>query len=173
MELPFEIGQVWWMPGHVPSQVTVPCPVCFGQRAVAVTLGDGEVVGVECDACGKGFERARGVIEEWVYAPQAIQFEIAGVDSMHQDRWWVRSTTGGSAEFSTLRATETEALAASETSCAEQYEANMRRRQHHRGNVKQLTWSLAYHRKQITDHQRQIAWHQSKIDLAVESRERA
>jgi hypothetical protein len=163
-DVPFTIGQVLWMPTHLPEKVTVPCPVCAGQLAVTVILGSGEHVGVLCEACGKGFTGPLGTIEELVYEPKAVRFEIARVWSMHEGRWWVESATGGYADFADLRATEAEALAESERRCAAQLESNMQMRQRHRGNTKQHTWSIQYHRKQIADLERQIAWHRSKVE---------
>ena len=68
------------------------------------------------------------------------------------------------ARFSSLCRTEAEALAVSTTECATQAEENMRRRQHHRGRVSRATWSVQYHRANIKDLERQLAWHRAKID---------
>lgn len=160
---PFQIGDVKWLPVHQPTQVTLPCPVCAGARAVTVVLGDGERVGVLCEACGKGFDGPRGIIQEWEYAPAAARFEIARVRSMHDDRWSVESTTGGYADFNELVDTESEALAISTRKCAEQFESNMRSRQRKRKDVANATWSIRYHREQIADLQRQIRWHESRL----------
>lgn len=164
---PFALGDVLWMPAHAPTQITVPCPVCAGHLFVTIILGDGDQLAVECDACGLGFEGARGVIQEWQYAPMAIRFEIAAVSSMHQGRWSVTSTTGGYAQYEELLQTEAAALAESERRCAAQLESNMQSRQRHRRNVKKLTWTAQYHRGCIADLQRQIDWHQSKLPQAA------
>lgn len=161
--LPFTIGQALWAPTTYPEQVQSACPVCFGQLAIVVVLGDGEQVGVTCEACGKGFQCPRGVIEEWEFRPTAKPFVIAGVKSMHSDRWFVVSEDGQESELGQLCETEAEAFAESQRRCAEQHEANMRSRQHKRAATKEHGWSIQYHRKQIADLERQIAWHQSKV----------
>ena len=163
IEMPFEIGQKLWAPATSPRQVTVPCPVCAGARAVTVILGSGERVGVACDACGLGFDGARGVIKEWEYDPHTEPFEIAAVRSMRDGRWTLVSTTGTERQFDELCATEADALAVSTLKCAEIYERNMQTRQHKRAGVQRHTWSIQYHRKQIKDLERQIAWHTGKI----------
>lgn len=163
IEAPFVIGQRWWAPRVHPVQVVVPCPVCFGQLAITVVLGNGEELGVPCEACGKGFSGPLGTITEWDHAPAVSEFVIAGVKSMHADRWWLVSTTGAEVLFDDLRATEAEAMAESEKRCAENHERNMRSHQHSRRATKDAGWSVQYHRRQIADLERRIAWHQSKL----------
>lgn len=162
--IPFRVGDVKWMPAHAPEKVQTTCPICAGNLAVEVVLGTGEHVGVPCEACGKGYDGPRGYIEEWVYEPRAFRFEIAGIDSMHAERWWVNSTTGGHADVGDLRDSEDEALEVSKQRCAAQYERNMESRAHHRKRTAEHTWSIAYHRKEIADCERRIAWHKSKIE---------
>lgn len=163
MNLPFAIGQVMWMAKVYPSRVTLPCPVCAGQRAVVVELGTGERVGVPCEACGKGFNNPTGTIEEWDHDPGVERFVIASVDSMHNGRWFLQSESGARCEWDELCATEAEAMEKSVARCAEQHERNMQSRTHKRRNTKEAAWSIRYHREQIRDLEQRIAWHQSKI----------
>lgn len=169
IDVPFEIGQAWWAPRVYPEKVTVPCPVCFGKLAVVVELGDGERIGVPCEACGKGFEGPRGTIQEWAHTAGADEFVIADVKSMHHGRWWLVSTTGVEAAFEDLRASEAEALAESARRCAEQHESNMRSRQYKRKATKDASWSIQYHRKCIEDLELQIAWHRGRLLLKKRS----
>ncbi len=169
-EMPFAIGDVKWQPSHAPEKVTIPCPECAGKLAVTVILGDGERVGVPCEACGLGFNWPRGVIEEWSYTPRAIRFEIGSVSSMHDDRWTVESTSGGWGMYHELCDTEEEALTVSRQKCAEQYESNMQSRQRHKKNVARAVWSVRYHREQIKSLTQQLEWHQAKVKTHTESR---
>lgn len=163
IEAPFEVGQRWWAPKVYPTQVVLPCPVCFGQLAVTVVLGDGEEIGVPCEACGRGFDGPRGTIVEYDHAPAVDEFIIAGVKSMHGGRWWLVSTAGAEANFEDLRASESEAMVESARRCAENHERNMQSRQHKRRATANATWSIQYHRKCISDLERQIAWHQGRL----------
>lgn len=163
LEMPFAIGQVMWLPSNGAEKVRVPCPVCAGQCAVVIVLGTGEQVGVECDACGLGFEGPRGYIEEYQWTPAAVRFVIAKVERFDGERWSLRSETGAWAEWDALLPTEAEALERSRVLCAAQEESNMQSRQRKRAGVKGRSWSLQYHRNCIADLERQIQWHQSKI----------
>ncbi len=164
IDVPFEIGQEWWLPVAHPRQIEVPCPVCFGNLAVEVILGNGERVGVPCDGCGHGFDGPRGVIEEWSHEPSAQKFVIAEVSSMHGGRWALNSVTGAYAQFEDLKRTEAEAMAQAVQNAAAQEESNMRSRQRTRKNVQKSTWSVRYHREQIKDLERQLLWHRGKIE---------
>lgn len=161
--VPFAIGDVKWLPAHQPRKVEVPCPVCFGQRSVVVTLGNGEQFTVPCDGCGLGFNGPQGTVQQYEYEPLAIRFEIARVESMHDTRWWVGSVAGGSSSYADLVETKEEALAISQQKCIDQQEANMRSLQRTRSGAQRLTWSVRYHREKIADLENQLAWHRAKV----------
>ena len=163
LELPFQIGDIYWLPGFHPEQVEVPCPVCAGQKRVTLILGSGEELQVACECCSAGFLAPRGVIAEWQHEPRATKFEVAGVRSLHAGRWEVESATGGVCWFSDLCATQADALRVATTQVARQHEENMRRRQRNRREVNRVSWSVNYHRKQIAELERSIAWHRDKI----------
>ena len=163
MNTPFEIGETYWAPIGSPEKMTIPCPVCFGQLAVTVVLGDGERVGVPCEACGKGFDGPQGTIEVWEHTPSARRFVIDRVKSMWDDRWTVESEDGQTRDFSELHETEAEAFAVAVEHVRMQHERNMRTYQRRRRDVANATWSIRYHREQIKDLERQIAWHTGRI----------
>lgn len=163
LSMPFQIGQSWWLPKQSAERLLVACPVCAGNRVFTVVLGTGEQLSLPCDSCGIGYEGPRGVVTEWDWTPGAEPFVIARVDSMHNDRWWLESETGARAEFTDLCATEAEALNVSRQKCEAQHEHNMQSRQRKRKGTKKAAWTVRYHREQIADLQRQIAWHQSRI----------
>ena len=164
LEMPFEIGQQMWEALYPPTRVRVPCPVCFGQLAVTVVLGDGEHVGVPCEACGIGYDGPRGYIEEWRYEAAARPFVIAGVESMRRDDWVVKNDDGWSINYANLFATEHEALASARAQVESLMERQCDTRRHKRQEVKRALWSVRYHREQIQDLNRKIAWHRSKVE---------
>jgi len=170
--VPFAIGDVKWLPAHQPRKVEVPCPVCFGNLFVIVTLGNGEEFAVQCEGCGLGFNGPQGTIQQYQYEPSAIHFEIARVESMHDTRWRVSSVTGGSANYNELVETEEEALAISRQKCADQQEDNMRSLQRTRAGAQRLTWSVRYHNDKIADLERQLEWHLAKAQKRTRNAQR-
>jgi hypothetical protein len=170
MNMPFAIGDETWLPAPASQQVRVECPACRGTRVITFLYGgnvDPERVNMPCEACGLGFDGPRGYIEEWVSQPGATKYVIAEVMGMRsrdgETEWEVRSTEGRTAYFKDLCATEAEALAKSSEMCNEQEERNMLTRQRHKAGVKKHSWSALYHKQQIKDLERQIAWHRSRI----------
>ncbi len=166
MEFPFTIGATMYLPGCGSEQVRVVCPVCFGKLGITVVLGDGEEVGVICDACGLGFNGPRGYIEEWVQQPKVTPFVIAGIEAYRggdKPEWTLRSTDETTAYFHELHATEAEALVVATARAKDAHERNMQSRQHKKRDVKRATWTVRYHREQIADLERQLAWHRAKV----------
>jgi hypothetical protein len=163
IQLPFAIGDVFWLPVGDPQQRRETCPICAGQLAIIVRLGSGEEVGVPCEACGLGHERARGFIDEWVIAPRADRFEIFRVTGMRDGQWRVESTDGAEVDFERLFPTEEKAIDAAKKRAAEVEEQNMRSRQHKREDVKRGGWSIQYHRQCIARLEKELEWHQAKV----------
>lgn len=162
LTLPFTIGQTLWAPRTHGEKVRVTCPACLGLGVIEFKYGDG-VEAMRCDACACGYDGPRGYIEEYDFSPNVTEFVVADVESMHSGRWSLRATTGAVEYFETLCATEAEALAESVRRCAEQEERNMQSRQHKRNGKAKATWSAMYHKNQIKDLERQIAWHKSRL----------
>lgn len=162
LDAPFKIGETYWRAASGNRQVTVECPMCCGQKYVTVTLGNGEQYTVDCEACGAGFEGPRGVVQQYDRTPLAEPFEIVKIKEWREDRWLVANPTNLTAYFDTLYATEAEALAASEKRAADLMDSNMASlRKKKYGKVS--SWNIRYHKRQIKEYQKKIAWHQSKI----------
>lgn len=166
IETPFTIGGQYWRARVRAERVTIPCPVCKGKRTVRVEFGDGEMVTFDCDACGLGFDRARGFIEEYTNEPAASPFVIAGVDHFSGNCWTVRTEAGETADWSELRATEAEAMEESRRRCAENEAQNMLQRKYKRAAAGRSAWSVQYHRNQIKEAQRKVDWHSERLHVA-------
>ncbi len=170
IECPFTVGASYWVARHGAEQVRVTCPVCHGQLAITVILGDGERVVVPCESCGIGFRGPRGFIEEYVYEPNAEQVTVTGIDSIPRDMsmgddWRLRTESHGYTYAGRdLYPTQAEAYAESVRKVAEAREENMRRSCHRRNDATKRTgWTVRYHREQIKKLRDQLAWHEAKV----------
>ncbi len=167
IECPIEIGGTYWVAESNPHQVTVKCPVCAGNSWFTVILGSGEQLQVECDGCGHGYDGPRGYITEYEHEPKAKKVVIDRVSSMPtggRDEWRFYSLDGGYYYESDLFTSEADAMASAQKNAAEQRERSMETYQRKKKNTKHAGWSIRYHREQIADMQRRIAWHESKIN---------
>lgn len=164
MDTPFTIGDTYYLPHHPPTQVTVPCPTCYGAKKVTVILGNGEQVEIQCEGCGRGFDGPSGCITEYRYEPFVSTFTIASVHSMVNGEWTLKSTQGETARLTDLLTSPAEAVEQARLNAAECVDQNNRvaeaRSAAQRGN---LAWSIPYHEKCIKDNEQKIAWHRTKV----------
>lgn len=162
-ECPYKVGQVYYRPVNQPENVRIPCPVCNGNQSVEMILGTGEHLIVPCEACGLGFEKSRGYIEEYQYTPRAVPFTIGSIDGYSFDRWDLSSELGEKITGQQLYLTESEALAQAHAQAEAQQRENARRYSQTKQSAKKSTWSVRYHRECIKDLERKIAYHVSAI----------
>ena len=168
MAVPFEIGDTYWLPSHLPRSKMEACPVCAGTKAVTVLAGDERFV-VECDGCGLGYEGPQGVVRVYHYDPHAEPFTIARVARLDDEGWTVESTTGACALFKALCATEADALAVSKAAYLAQEEHNMRQRGYRRKGVSKAAWTVRYHNDAIKKLERELAYHRGKLNAKMEA----
>jgi hypothetical protein len=161
--LPFTIGATMYAPGSGTEQVQIVCPVCNGDRRITVILGDGEHVSVSCDGCGLGFNGPRGYIDEWEHHPKVTPFVIAAVESFRDGEWRLKSEDNYTADLKDLYATEAEAKTEADRRAAAAMEHNMASRNRKRKGVQNVGWTVQYHRKKITDLEKELAWHRAKV----------
>lgn len=164
IETPFQIGDTLYAPRTQAEKKTIPCPVCNGSGIVVVLYGGEERLSLECEACRIGYQNSYGTIDEWDLTPAVTKFVIASVQSMHDGEYTLKSEDGSTYAFHLLHATQASALEASEKACAERHEQNMRSHMSSMSRVKRVSWTAQYHKKCIADHEKQIAWHVSKIN---------
>lgn len=141
------------------------CGICFGDRRVKVTLGNGEEWMVDCDACGHGYERPSGMAYINVPRHGVREEVVTGVE--HDYDGWTIKTASNSHRISDgcVFATRAEAIGRETVMAAEQAErvekAHARNMMNH---AKKHAWTLHYSRGQIREAERTIAWHRARIE---------
>lgn len=166
-QAPFIIGQVLWRVKRAPIQVTEQCDLCLGQRTVTVIDASGTAYAVECEACRSGYQ-SMGEVTEWRSTPAVEKFVIGSVVAYRDGEWTVRSATDDAQmDFKYLFATHDEAWAEAERQCEGLRENNWGQRKRRRENALQRAAStLAYHRRQVSELEKKLAWHREKISAA-------
>jgi len=164
MDTPFNIGDTYYLPHHNPTQVSKPCPVCYGKLKVEMILGNGDHVDVKCEACGKGYEGPRGCVMDYTYEPFVSQFVIKGIHSMYDGEFTLKSTGGETANLKQLYLSHATALEVATNMMKDCQDRNMwdgiGRTKHQRENK---CWTISYHEKCIRDWEAKIAWHRAKV----------
>lgn len=182
MNPPYQIGSTWWQPVVSPTRVEVPCPVCCGKLAVTLILGDGTEVGIACDACGKGHSSPQGTVSGYVREAGALEVTILRTmryDVVHDERgeaWWIEVASPGrqnfQVDFASLRPTREEALEHSRIAMEKMDEDERAQRAglKKRDRLDNYAWNAYYHKKQIEELERSLAWHKAKLTAAPERR---
>ena len=168
----YKIGDVVWIPVGGLRDVPVTCPICFGKLTVRLELGDGSMVQLPCDYCGKGYEGPRGVVVEYTRAPDAEPFTITQIDRRETD-------AGASVEYHShsgrytkeVYATREEALARAVEMAAEN-EATERKRADYIKHNKNMSysWNAGYHRREAARAAKQVEYH---TKMAAECKDRS
>jgi hypothetical protein len=140
----FNIGDRVWVAAYGNVAARITCPVCYGNRAVTLILGNGDEVRLPCGHCSPGYESPRGYVTE--YRAEARAYERV-IDSV--------TVSTGAVEYGAENysfpearafATEAEALAAAEQIAAEAQQANERRADFGKEDAKRsFAWNAGYH----------------------------
>jgi len=78
----YKVGdEVWWARCGT-REVRKPCPICFGDKKVTLTLGNGDEVVLPCDYCGHVLgEEPSGMITEYEYLAEPEPATITRISS--------------------------------------------------------------------------------------------
>jgi len=168
LDLPFNIGDVYYLPVHTQTEVTKTCDVCYGHRAVWFKNIKGEEFEMACSACAApGTEYPTGVITDLEYIPQAQSFTVASIAQIGENgHYIVKSREGGVADFETLYPDEATAFAVSVREINKRHDEHIHTSECKTQRMrKQSSWSARYHRQQITYHQDRIDWHTNRLPM--------
>jgi hypothetical protein len=173
----FKVGDVAWFARWTPRQVTIPCPVCFGNRSVTIVLGDGSPVIVACHYCGSGFDGPRGCTVEYEHDPIAQRVTVRevhvdeqrGADGVERSVRYLLGDAAGWADAEDLFTDEAEALARAKARTAEVFawEDSAERKRHRKSKaLDDAVWAVGYHRREAKRCREEAARHEARAALA-------
>lgn len=155
---------VWVAYATLGKESTVPCPVCFGQKAVTINLGDGSQVQVDCDYCGHGFRSPTGT--EKVYAPEAGASigRITGMELRGYTQEMEYRVDGSPRRADELFETKADALVVANALMAEALDREMQRRAARVEDAhRSMTWKIGYHRREAAKAASSLAYHEGEV----------
>lgn len=147
--------------------VLVPCSLCLGKGKVTVILGNDERVESECGYCSHGIDSPSGYSKTW--EPKA-SVEFGCINGIRQDSdGWVYEIEHHPVKADELFTSREDAVPLMEQRLAEEVG---RRKLWERDSfitaTKKQLWSVGYHRSQIADHKRRMAWHEMRLCMIKE-----
>lgn len=164
MTAPFKVGDRVWVARYGSTETRVPCPVCFGTKAVTLILGNGEQMRLECDYCAKGYGLPQGTIAGVEYAPRAEERVIDRVSVSATDVEYQSDCTIFRAPD--VFATEAEALArAAVIAVQAEAERNARLEAAKEHAMKSYSWNAGYHMREAKELRERAERHERKAAL--------
>lgn len=165
----YKVGdQVWWA-HYGMSQVKVNCPICFGAKEVTLILGNGDIVVLLCEYCGKGWDGPRGYVTEWEYVAEAklltinevrIQSRLSGEDVVDY------STMQHLLDAEDIFDTKEEALARALSKSAEETLSKETMAEHLKKNIrKSFAWNAGYHLRAARDARKSAEYHERMASI--------
>ena len=162
---PFEIGQdVFTVYATAYSQITVPCPICFGKLFVTLILGNGEHQPIECDMCGKGYEGPQGTTISHAPFSKVSAGVVTGLSC---------GSRGWTIEVNETRYVLDDALVFLTQEEAEARRVVLHEKVRHEAQImdeRNLTykkkghaWKAGYHRAEAAENKRRMEWHLNKL----------
>lgn len=161
----FNVGDTIWWATCGTNQVEKPCPICFGKCVVTLILGNDEHVQTPCDFCGKGFEGARGYINEyeWSSAVKSVQITAKQVNERNglreveyrYDNYILRPDI-------TFRTKEEAEIRVLELIAKHEEEDRIRLECQKEHGKKSYTWNVGYHKRCAKEARRQLEYHEKK-----------
>jgi hypothetical protein len=128
---------------------------------VLLTLGNGEQQPVTCEFCA-GFQEPKGVVYKYQSRSGVREHTITGV-AQDYERWRYYA---GTLSLNELDLTDDPLLAERmRVALHEQAEQQAQRNFESQFKTarKKTTWTAGYHRAQVADLERKLAWHRAKL----------
>jgi hypothetical protein len=161
----FAVGDVAYVARyHRTTEVTVPCPVCFGTKQVTLRLGNGDEVQLRCDYCRKGYDDPRGFVHEYQAVCKAERVVIEQVTTTEtqfgQEREY-RFNDRYIGDDGLLFATEAEALKrAEELRESDRIAYETRAEYIKKDTNKSYAWNAGYHMREAKKNRKQADYHE-------------
>lgn len=174
----FKRGDTVYVATYGNEEVHVPCPVCFGKRAVQVVLGDDSVVETPCEYCGRGYDGPRGWVTEYHRVAKAEHVVIEGVvvdDGLVRKveyKTWITPNSWRCLAPENVFADAASAMARAAVIKAEADEYNAKCSDSAgKSTVSKISWSIGYHMSQAKEHRRQAEYHEARA-VVLKGREK-
>ncbi|MBU1067332.1 hypothetical protein KKE60_06065 [Patescibacteria group bacterium] len=156
--------KVWYAQGKR-IEKRVPCPDCFGQKALTVIRGDGSQVSIECVGCATGYEPPRGYITFYEQIGDVLEVTIDRIGETALETeygfkgcYYVKETD----LFAAKEDAEQRALVLAEEHNQEELNKINQKEKHNRS----WAWNVHYHNDCIVRAEKQLAYHKAKLAVA-------
>ncbi len=164
----YKIGQEVWWARYESTAASIECPDCAGKGFISVTMGDEEVVTVDCQNCRIGYEAfSRGRVKTHARTGYAQKTVIKGMN-VSETKVEYHIPQSYTVLEGMLFDTHDEALAAATVLAEEANAMEHDKIQGKEKDTKSWAWNATYHRGCIRRAKKDIEYHTKKLNVAKE-----
>lgn len=166
-ELRFKIGDTAWLATWDSREDYVCCPDCGGTGRIRVTFHDDSEASIGCGNCS---DPPTGRVSVYTRLPRAERVHINGMELGPSGLRWRLGHSDNCyriIEDASLFDDETSCLAYATGKCAKLDEKDRQKVLTKEKYDRSWAWNASYHRKQIKDAERNIAYHKAKLAVAA------
>lgn len=165
MDKNIKLGDHVWVAIARGQHKRITCPDCFGTAQLDVILKDGTQHSIECAGCKEGYLGPQGSIQTWEYEPK---ISVETVTHIEQQIGYPPEYRAGSYCYKSDQVflTRDEAAARAAEMVIEQAKEEAEKIKRKEKDTKTWAWNAHYHRKQIRDAEKSIAYHTAKLAVA-------
>lgn len=168
----FQIGDKVFKGTYDRREKWVTCPDCLGSKTVKVILADSTELTIECGGCDPGgYKGSIGRIRQYDWSTDAKEMTVTGVCmkansvSYELNNWGEGSYYTGTDEDTF--ATKDEAQAHGDIEKVAREADENKRLMAKTKNARSWAWNATYHRRCIKDHEEQLEYHRSKVQICA------
>ncbi len=165
----FRIGDQAWVATTQREELRLVCEDCAGERFLTVVPANGKPVTIDCTGCSVGYEGPRGYVITHTFQASVREVTITKVAEQVDH-------VGPTVEYGSVGGYVHRSEDVFKTKDAALARAAFLADQHTRETRKQLrakekpthswAWNATYHRQQIRDAEKSLAYHRGKLDVA-------
>lgn len=167
MEPRFKIGDDVWRASTEQKSSWITCPDCGGTLALKVILFDATEYVIDCAGCAAGYNPPCGKIKFAEYSPHAEYHTVTGVQ-VRGDSFEYNLSGGYYGKEEDIFSAREGALARSAELMAEKNERESARVFKKEKDARTWAWRVHYHRREIKESERRLAYHTQKLGIAKE-----
>lgn len=178
MKPKYEIGQeIFWASFSSHTGTYVTCPDCGGTGRLRVTFHDETTVSIECKNCSRGYDPPTGRIHIYTRKGEAKKGRVSGIkisdDKVeYEAEYWYTASDGhfykthNHVKEDEVCLSESEAQSRADKMAAEHDAEERARIFGKEKDARSWAWNASYHRKEIKEAERRLAYHTAKLNVA-------
>jgi len=167
----YQVGDAVWHARCSWLPVEKSCPICYGNREVKLTLGNGDEMILPCNFCTRGFEPPTGTVKEYEYVVDPEPVAITGIELRVNGgsiQAHYRSGPFGYDEERLFESKEAAALKGQELKAELEEDQRTKAEYLKKDKAKSFSWNAGYHLRAAKQDRKSAEHHEKLARLCKE-----